>query len=177
MYVESMGMSVGNAASTAAANINTVRQTSTANTPSVKQAVTVTDAGTVKQAGESAGAALTKQTVVTAGENTVRTETTDAEQAKKDIAAIYSKDNDKRATLDEKRAAENEKIRKAIDTMRAQLPNSEVKFGIHERTGRVTIKVLDKGTKEVVREIPAEKTLDMIAKCMEFAGILIDEKM
>ena len=59
-------------------------------------------------------------------------------QAKKDIAAIYSKDNDKRATLDEKRAAENEKIRKAIDTMRAQLPNSEVKFGIHERTGRVS---------------------------------------
>lgn len=177
MYVESMGMSVGNMASTATANINTVRQTSTASPSSVKQTVTATDASTVKQAGESGGAALTKQTVIPAGENAVRTETTDAEQAKKDIAAIYNKDNDKRATLDEKRAAENEKIRKAIDTMRAQLPNSEVKFGIHERTGRVTIKVLDKGTKEVVREIPAEKTLDMIAKCMEFAGILVDEKM
>lgn len=174
MYVESMGMSVGNTASTVTGNINTVRQAGTANTVSAKQSA---DAGTVKQTGESAGAVSTKQTVLPAAENTVRTETADTEQAKKDIAAIYSKDNDKRATLDEKRAAENEKIRKAIDTMRAQLPNSEVKFGIHEKTGRVTIKVLDKGTKEVVREIPAEKTLDMIAKCMEFAGILIDEKM
>lgn len=175
MYVESMGMSVGNMANTATANINTVRQAGTANAAPVKQPAA--DAGIVKQTGESISSIPAKQTVTSAAENTVRTESADTEQAKKDIAAIYSKDNDKRATLDEKRAAENEKIRKAIDTMRAQLPNSEVKFGIHERTGRVTIKVLDKGTKEVVREIPAEKTLDMIAKCMEFAGILIDEKM
>jgi flagellar protein FlaG len=40
----------------------------------------------------------------------------------------------------------------------------------------VTIKLLDKDTHEVVKEIPAEKTLDLIAKAWEMAGILVDEK-
>ena len=49
-------------------------------------------------------------------------------------------------------------------------------FGIHEDTNRVTIKIVDKTTKEVIRELPPEKTLDMIAKVWDLAGILIDEK-
>ena len=39
------------------------------------------------------------------------------------------------------------------------------------------IKLVDKDTQEVVKEIPPEKTLDMIAKCMELAGVLVDEKL
>ena len=34
-----------------------------------------------------------------------------------------------------------------------------------------------KTTKEVIRELPPEKTLDMIARVWEMAGILIDERM
>jgi flagellar protein FlaG len=80
-------------------------------------------------------------------------------------------------TDEEKTAAENEKIKKALENMRAQLPNSEIKFGIHEETNRVTIKLVDKDTKEVIKEFPPEKTLDMIAKCMEIAGVVMDEKL
>ncbi|WP_167686495.1 flagellar protein FlaG, partial [Paenibacillus polymyxa] len=29
---------------------------------------------------------------------------------------------------------------------------------------------------ELIREIPPEKTLDLVAKMMEIAGILVDEK-
>ena len=46
----------------------------------------------------------------------------------------------------------------------------------HEDTNRVTIKIVDKNTKEVIKELPPEKTLDMIAKVWEMAGILIDER-
>ena len=35
---------------------------------------------------------------------------------------------------------------------------------------------LDKETKEVIKEYPPEKTLDMIAKVWEMAGIMVDEK-
>jgi hypothetical protein len=84
MYVESMGMSVGNMANTATANINTVRQAGTANAAPVKQPAA--DAGTVKQTGESISSIPAKQTVTSAAENTVRTESADTEQAKKDIA-------------------------------------------------------------------------------------------
>lgn len=74
-------------------------------------------------------------------------------------------------------SADNDKIKKAIEKMNAQLPNAEAKFGIHEATNRVMIKLVDKDTQEVIKEFPPEKTLDMIAKCMELAGVLVDEKL
>jgi len=54
--------------------------------------------------------------------------------------------------------------------------NSEAVFGIHEDTNRVTIKIVDKTSKKVIKELPPEKTLDMIAKAWELAGLLVDEK-
>ena len=54
--------------------------------------------------------------------------------------------------------------------------HSEAVFGIHEKTNRVTIKIVDKDSKKVIKELPPEKTLDMIAKVWEMAGILVDEK-
>ena len=73
--------------------------------------------------------------------------------------------------------ATNEQIKKAVEQLNKKLlANSEAIFGIHEATNRVTIKIVDKTTKEVIREVPPEKTLDMIAKVWEIAGILVDEK-
>lgn len=70
----------------------------------------------------------------------------------------------------------NEQIRKAVEQMNKNMFNSEAVFGIHEATNRVTIKIVDKDTKEVIKELPPEKTLDMIAKVWEMAGILVDER-
>lgn len=70
----------------------------------------------------------------------------------------------------------NEQIRKAVEQMNKSMFNSEAVFGIHEGTNRVTIKIVDKDTKEVIKELPPEKTLDMIAKVWEMAGILVDER-
>ncbi len=72
--------------------------------------------------------------------------------------------------------SENEQLRKAVEQMQKNMPNSEAVFGFHEGTNRVTIKLVDKKTKEVIKELPPEKTLDMIAKVWEMAGILVDEK-
>ncbi len=70
----------------------------------------------------------------------------------------------------------NEQIKKAVEKLNKNLMNSEAVFGIHEETNRVTIKIVDKDTKEVIKELPPEKTLDMIAKAWELAGILVDER-
>lgn len=70
----------------------------------------------------------------------------------------------------------NEQIRKAVEQLNKNMSQSEAVFGIHEATNRVTIKIVDKDTKEVIRELPPEKTLDMIAKVWEMAGILVDER-
>lgn len=71
---------------------------------------------------------------------------------------------------------QNEKIKKAVEQLNKNLSHSSAIFGIHEATNRVTIKIVDKDTKEVIKELPPEKTLDMIAKVWEIAGILVDEK-
>lgn len=69
----------------------------------------------------------------------------------------------------------NETLHKAIESLNKKMSNSEAIFGIHEGTNRVTIKIVDKETKEVIKELPAEKTLDMIAKVWEIAGLMVDE--
>lgn len=69
-----------------------------------------------------------------------------------------------------------DKIKKAVEQMNKNMNNSEAIFGIHEETNRVTIKIVDKDTKKVIKELPPEKTLDMIAKVWEMAGIMVDEK-
>ena len=70
----------------------------------------------------------------------------------------------------------NEQLKKAIEQFNKRVGNSEAIFGVHEDTQGVTIKIVDKDTKEVLKELPPEKTLDMIAKVWEMAGILVDEK-
>ena len=75
--------------------------------------------------------------------------------------------------------AANEQLRKAVDDINKKMitnQNSELQFGIHEGTHRVTIKVIDRQSKKVIKELPPEKTLDMIAKAWELAGIMVDER-
>ncbi len=71
---------------------------------------------------------------------------------------------------------EQEKIKKAVEQMNKNMSHSEAVYGFHDKTNRVTIKIVDKDTKEIIKELPPEKTLDMIAKVWEMAGILVDEK-
>ncbi len=71
-----------------------------------------------------------------------------------------------------------EHLKKMIAEMNRKISNSneEAVFGVHEKTNRIMIKILDKDTKEIIKEFPPEKTLDMIASIWEMAGILVDEK-
>lgn len=82
---------------------------------------------------------------------------------------------------DQKRATEekpisDKQLKNAVNDLNKHLNQSEAIFEIHEKTNRVTIKIVDKATKEVLKEYPPEQMLDMIAKVWETAGILVDEK-
>lgn len=70
----------------------------------------------------------------------------------------------------------NETVKSTINNFNKNICNTEAVFGIHDGTNRVTIKIIDKKTKEVIKEFPPEKTLDMIEKVWEMAGIMVDEK-
>ena len=97
------------------------------------------------------------------------------------IATKETDKNGKDGNRDDSQAkqtiSENSQIRKAVDEINKKAHNSEAVFGIHEATNRVTIKIVDKDTKKVLKEYPPEKTLDMIAKVWEMAGLLVDKKL
>lgn len=54
--------------------------------------------------------------------------------------------------------------------------NTECQFSIHKGTNQVMIKIVDQTTKEVIKEIPSEKILDMVAKMCDLAGVFVDRK-
>ncbi|RUT33265.1 flagellar protein FlaG [Paenibacillus zeisoli] len=73
----------------------------------------------------------------------------------------------------------DEQLIRAIDraVKALQGPSTTLEMSVHEKTHQIMVKVLNKDTGELIREIPPEKTLDLVAKMMEIAGILIDQKV
>lgn len=112
----------------------------------------------------------------------VAAELNPAKAALEDIAVVDSSSqkggaDDSQGKNDENREATKEQMKKAVEKINgAQMENSEAVFGFHEETNRVTIKIVDKDTKEVIKELPPEKTLDMIAKVWELAGLFVNEQ-
>ncbi len=92
-------------------------------------------------------------------------------------AVTQTSESSKDGSNDGKREASNENIKKAVSDLNKKMSNTICQFGIHEGTNRVTIKILDKETKEVLKEYPAEETLEMIEKVWELAGIVVDKKL
>lgn len=115
-------------------------------------------------------------------EASVRAETTvnvaTSNQIAKDTIRIATQntDADRQNNPNQQAKAQNAQIKRAIEEINKRANNSEAIFGIHDATNRVTIKIVDKETKEVLKEYPPEQTLDMIAKVWEMAGLMVDEK-
>jgi len=54
---------------------------------------------------------------------------------------------------------------------------TRLEYSVHHKTGDIMVKVFNKETDEIIREIPSEKFLDLISKLQELsAGVIIDEK-
>lgn len=121
----------------------------------------------------------TTQTQPASASADARTETRDAKQpviTESSDNVREASDNDGKIVIREEGQASNEQIRQSVEKINKNMSNREAIFGVHEATNRVMIKIVDKDTKEVIKEFPPEKTLDMIAKVWEMAGIMVDEK-
>ncbi|WP_313125572.1 flagellar protein FlaG [Proteiniclasticum ruminis] len=79
----------------------------------------------------------------------------------------------------EDKAFTKEEVEKAVDSTNKILKeehNAKYQFEIHEGTGRVMVNLVDVQTKEVLKEIPPEKILDLVANIWERLGLLVDER-
>ena len=106
---------------------------------------------------------------------------------KKELAKERVRAKTKEASSDKKskekekieRMLAEKKIKQAIDeaNQRARFTKKSFEYAVDDKTNRISITVRDQETDEVIKEIPSEETLDMLAKIWELAGIVVDEKM
>ncbi|MBP5600363.1 MAG: flagellar protein FlaG [Lachnospiraceae bacterium] len=116
---------------------------------------------------------VSKPAPKTAAEYTDVTLTADTAKVD-DTTRVVEKAENKSESYD--REPSQDQLRKAVEDLNKKMSNSEVAFGFHEGTNRVMIRIVDKETKEIIKELPPEKTLDLIAKAWELAGIMVDER-
>lgn len=71
-----------------------------------------------------------------------------------------------------------ENLEEAVDDTNRILfdKNDRFEFRIHEGTNRIMVKLVDNDTDEIIKEIPPEKILDLVASIWDLVGILVDER-
>ncbi len=139
-------------------NVNSVAAATTYQALSTPAAAPVKDASSVDARPVEAASAVVKEPV----------EIKKVDDTNKDGSAQYNEQG---------KQPSDKTLNEALKQMNRKIGNNTVaEFGIHEGTNRITIKLKDKETNEVIKEVPAEKTLDLIQKAWELAGILVDEK-
>jgi flagellar protein FlaG len=70
-------------------------------------------------------------------------------------------------------------VKKAAEKMNKLLEgnSTHVEYEVDDNFKNcVVVRIVDDNTKQVIKEIPPKKLLDMIAKLCEMAGILVDQK-
>lgn len=99
------------------------------------------------------------------------------EPVKARMSSIEIKDY-QNSNLGYKPTIQEKLIIESIETANKKIlgPQKEFEFAIHKETKQIMVKVIDKDSGEVLREIPPEKVLDAVAHMCELAGIFMDEK-
>lgn len=99
-------------------------------------------------------------------------------QSTRSDKAVDAKGTEKESSDKVPTEKQMKQIKQAVDeaNQRTKFTKKSFEYAFDDQTNRVSITVRDQETDEVIREIPAEETLDMLAKIWELAGIVVDEK-
>lgn len=92
----------------------------------------------------------------------------------------FNGDREAQDTLKELVGKEKEPAKSTIDatmsSLNARMKKTRCAYAYDEDTKRITIKVYDSDSEELIREVPPEKSLEALKKVWELAGIIIDQK-
>jgi len=73
-----------------------------------------------------------------------------------------------------------EKVGAAIEYLNKTMTifDHSLEFTIHEDTNRIIVRVINRSAEgeEVIREIPPERILDLVAALMNIVGLLVDQR-
>lgn len=71
-----------------------------------------------------------------------------------------------------------EKLRAAVEKIQefVSATASDIEFSVDEESGRTIVKVIDRETEDVIRQIPSQEMLDLAKALDRLQGILIKQK-
>jgi flagellar protein FlaG len=94
-------------------------------------------------------------------------------------AVNYIQGQERQQEESNKEPVTKEKVEDVVQGMNEFLhaSNTHLKFEFHDKLQEYYVTIVDEQTKEVVREIPAKKILDMYAAMTEFVGLMVDKKI
>lgn len=86
--------------------------------------------------------------------------------------------NEDNKALEKGRALSKDTLNSAFAEMNSKLKaqRTRCEYDYDEATNRVSIKVYDKETDELVLEAPPEESIEALKKTLEMAGIIVDKK-
>lgn len=79
----------------------------------------------------------------------------------------------------ESKNMDSKDTKKAVDKLNKLLEDTptHLEYEIYGKLNSIMIKVVDDNTKEVIKEIPPKKIVDMVDKLCELAGLFMDKKV
>ncbi len=66
---------------------------------------------------------------------------------------------------------------KDLESKINQMQDVGLEFSQYKDSGKMIVRVVEKGTNKVIREIPSEEFLDLVEKMDQMIGILFDKKV
>lgn len=90
--------------------------------------------------------------------------------------SFVQEDTEQKEPVFEKKDPTVNSIESAFSSANSKLSKTRCEYSYDENTKRVSIKVYDKDSDELIREVPPEESLEMLQRIWELAGIMVDEK-
>ena len=95
--------------------------------------------------------------------------------ANKDTLVVQNKNKqDKKGSIEDITANDLNKIKQATNEVLAQI-NIQLDFTLDKDLNRVVVKVINKETGKVIRQIPPEEMLKIAKRMEEMSGVLLDK--
>ncbi|WP_071435485.1 flagellar protein FlaG [Bacillus kwashiorkori] len=115
------------------------------------------------------------QHVFTTRQNPINFERT-AENKSNNEMSLANNTNERNQTFHWKSKEQVEEMVKGLNDFLNPVQTS-LKFEFHEKLNEYYVTVVDDTTKEVIKEIPPKKMLDLYAAMAEMLGVIVDKKI
>ncbi|NEU30232.1 flagellar biosynthesis protein FlaG [bacterium LRH843] len=91
----------------------------------------------------------------------------------------FIEEESKRLNQEQGTKGSRESLEQHISSMNDLLESQSttIRFNVHEDLHRWYVQVIDQVTDEVVKEIPPEQFLDMIASMLKHVGLIVDKRV